>query len=202
MRSLGLTLSALVVFGLSGTATADSIHMKTGTVIRTAKATIEGDVVVFEQYGSRVAIPLSLVERIVPDDHSGPVAITRDTPTRSSGTERSAASGTSSAATRATSSAASATSQPVQPEGTKDYWQDRVRALYRQGEQLAARLKEMRRVERAFLFSHRSTADTRRQIEDVEASIEANEQAKRDLRREARRKGVPPGWLRVRGVTY
>ncbi len=202
MRSLGLTLSALVVFGLGGTATADSIHMKTGTVIRTAKATIEGDAVVFEQYGSRVAIPLSLVERIVPDDHSGPVAITRDTPTRSSGTERSAASGTGSAATRATSSAASATSQPVQPEETKDYWQDRVRALYRQGEQLEARLKEMRRVERAFLFSHRSTADTRRQIEDVEASIEANEQAKRDLRREARRKGVPPGWLRVRGVTY
>ena len=69
MQPLKLALGALIVFGCSGMAAADSIHMKTGAVIRTDKATIEGDAVVFEQYGSRVAIPLTLVERVVPDDH-------------------------------------------------------------------------------------------------------------------------------------
>jgi len=207
MRSLGLTLCVLIVFGLSGTATADSIYMKTGTVIRTAKATIEGDAVVFEQFGNRVAIPLSLVERVVPDDHTGPVAIASSDRGRDSGTEQAAAgagsgSGTGAPAAQASSAASSTASQPVPPDETKEYWQNRVRALYRQGEQLEARLKEMRRVERAFLFSHRSTADTRRQIEDIQSAIEANDQAKRDLQREARRKNVPPGWLRVRGVTY
>ena len=205
-RPLRLTLVALILFGLCGAVAADSIYMKTGTVIRTAKATIEGDAVVFEQFGSRVAIPLSLVERVVPDDHTGPVAIASSDRARDSGSGQAASAGADtgagSGAARAGTATASAANQPVPPEKTKEYWQNRVRALYRQGEQLEARLKEARRVERAFLFSRRSTADSRRQVEDIQNAIEANEQAKRDLQREARRKNVPPGWLRVRGVTY
>lgn len=197
-RAALVAIWTLVLIVLSGAAAADSIYMKTGTVIRTVKATIDGDAVVFEQYGSRVVIPLELVERVVPDDHTGPVAITRNDRGRGS------RSGAAEAATGQASSAAtsSQSDEPVPPEETKEYWQERVRALHRQGELLEARLQELRRIERAFLFSHRSTADSRRQIEDVQQSIEDNEQAKRDLQREARRKGVPPGWLRVRGITY
>jgi hypothetical protein len=206
MQPLKLALGALIVFGCSGMAAADSIHMKTGAVIRTDKATIEGDAVVFEQYGSRVAIPLTLVERVVPDDHSGPVAIASSDGGRNSGGGQAASAGTrpgaGASATQGGSATSSAANQPVPPEETKEYWQNRVRAVYQQGEQLEAQLKDARRVERAFLFSRRSTADSRRQIEGIQAAIEANEQAKRDLQREARRKNVPPGWLRVRGVTY
>jgi len=202
--ALGLVLGAQIVSGLGGSATADSIYMKTGTVIRTAKATIEGEAVVFEQYGSRVAIPISLVDRVVPDDHTGPVSIESSDRGRdsSSGQANAAGSGSGAGSAASAASSTSARSQPVPPEETKEYWQNRVRALYQQGEQLEVRLKEARRVERAFLFSRRSTADSRRQVEDIQSAIEANEQAKKDLQREARRKNVPPGWLRVRGVTY
>lgn len=206
VRSLKLALGALIVFGCTGMAAADSIHLKTGTVIRTDRATIEGDAVVFEQYGSRVAIPLSLVERVVPDDHTGPVAITGSERSRGSDSGQETAAGAGSRADSGPAQAGSATPstvrQPVPPEETKEYWQNRVRTLYQQGEQLETQLKEARRVERAFLFARRSTADSRRRIEAIQAAIEANEQAKRDLKREARRKNVPPGWLRVRGVTY
>jgi hypothetical protein len=184
---------------------ADSIHMKTGTVIRTDKASIEGDAVVFEQYGSRVAIPLELVDRVVPDDHTGPVAITRDAPHGGASAGRSSvpeSPDSGATANQSCPASATATDAPPPPEETKEYWQSRVRALYQQGEAHEVRLKELRRIEQAFLFSHRSTADSRRQIEEVQQAIEGNEQAKRDLKREARRKGVPPGWLRVRGITY
>jgi len=199
---LGLAICALGSFSLVSTAIADSIYMKTGTVIRTDKATIEGEAVVFEQFGSRVAIPLSLVERVVPDDHTGPVAVTRETPTAGSGTGRSTAGGAGSVSTQAASAASAPPDQPVPPEETKEYWQNRVRALYQQGDQLENQLKEARRVEQAFLFSRRSTADSRRRVEDIQSAIDANEQAKKDIQREARRKNIPPGWLRVRGVTY
>ena len=65
-----------------------------------------------------------------------------------------------------------------------------------ESEALTLELQQLRRIERAFLFSHRSTADTRRQIEEVQARIAANERALPELRREARAKGIPAGWLR------
>jgi len=201
-RAALVAIWSLVLIVLSSAAAADSIYMKTGTVIRTVRATIDGEAVIFEQYGSRVVIPLELVERVVPDDHTGPVAITRNDRGRGS-RSGAATAGIVPAAGQASSAAtASQADAPVPPEETKEYWQERVRALHLQGELLEARLQELRRIERAFLFSHRSTADSRRQIEDVQQAIEDNEQAKRDLQREARRKGVPPGWLRVRGITY
>jgi hypothetical protein len=200
---LTCTLAALALCSIVA---ADSIYMKTGTVIRTAKATIDGEAVIFQQYGSQVVIPLTLVERVVPDDHTGPVAITRNVRGRSSeageSSDVSASGAESATGQRESADATSPTRATVPPEETKEYWQERVRALHYQGELLEARLKELRRIERAFLFSHRSTADSRRQIEEVQRAIEDNEQAKRDLRREARREGVPPGWLRVRGITY
>ena len=53
-------------------AAADSIYLKSGRIIRSADITIDGDRLVFYQYGSEQAIPMSLVDRIEADDWSAP----------------------------------------------------------------------------------------------------------------------------------
>ncbi len=182
---LGLSL-AVVPWGAAG---ADSIYLKNGRVIHTASASVEDERVVFLQYGHPVAMPMSEVDRIEENDLAGPDA---SAPREPAAPSRNAV--TSSLSAPASSTGAPA---PANPEETKEYWQDRVRAIDARKVSLDLELKQLRRVERAFLFSHRSTADTRRQIEAVEARIDANERAMPELRREARRKGIPPGWLRL-----
>jgi len=182
----------LAVFGfalLAGAAAADTIYLKNGRVIRTSSATVEGQRVLFLQYGHPFAIPLSQVERVVEDDARGPAA----TPARPPATAAAAAAGAVVGGGLDVPMAA----VREDPEQTREYWQDRVRTMQSQSEALDLELKQLRRVERAFLFSHRSTADTRRQIEDVQARIAANERAMPQLRREARAKGIPAGWLRL-----
>lgn len=62
---------------------------------------------------------------------------------------------------------------------------------------LTLQMQDIRRIERAFLFSHRSTADIRRRKERLQARIDANAAAFPALRTEARRRKIPPGWLRL-----
>jgi hypothetical protein len=79
----------------------------------------------------------------------------------------------------------------------REYWEEKLSAIDAEREQLNTRLDELRREERAFLFSRRSTADTRRRIEETNARLEELDQEEADVRAEARRLGIPPGWLRV-----
>ena len=72
----------LVVFlmgALAGAsnASADSVYLKNGRVIRTARAHVDGQHVVFTQYGGEHSIPLSVVERVVVDDRLGPAQLAR-----------------------------------------------------------------------------------------------------------------------------
>jgi hypothetical protein len=55
-------------------ASADSIYLKNGRVIRVAEARIDGDRVVFHLHGGEQAIPLALVERVEDDEWRGPGA--------------------------------------------------------------------------------------------------------------------------------
>ncbi len=58
----------------AGIASADSIYLKNGRVIRTSTARVEGEQVLFFQHGSEQSIPLSLVDRIEKDERQGPQA--------------------------------------------------------------------------------------------------------------------------------
>jgi len=188
-RAAPLLVVALVAAALLSppwvaSGTADTIYLKNGRRIDTASATVEGDRVLFLQFGHPVAIPMSEVERVEQNDRSGPDATPAPPPSAA-------------AAPTGQGASASSVAAPDDPQATKEYWQDRVRAINAAAGSLKLELQQLRRIERAFLFSHRSTADTRRQIEGVQARIEANDRALPELRREARRKGVPPGWLRL-----
>ena len=55
-------------------ASADSIYLKNGRVIRVAEARIDGNRVVFHLHGGEQAIPLALVERVEDDGWRGPGA--------------------------------------------------------------------------------------------------------------------------------
>jgi len=200
-----LLVMTLVLAGVAAAPTlaADSIYLKNGRVIRTSSAEIVGDRVMFTQFGHPIAIPMSEVDRIVDDDYEDPVA----TP---SAAQPEAATPMPSAAGRpagggvpgaphlpVAAGAAVDTPSATDPEQTKDYWQDRVRSIHADGELLALQMQDVRRIERAFLFSHRSTADIRRRKERLQARIDANAAAFPALRTEARRRKIPPGWLRL-----
>lgn len=176
---------ALIVAMAATAAFADTIFMKNGRVIRTGKVRVEGDRVMFRQFGGEVAIPMTLVDRIEADDYGEPEATPAARPTAAPTT----------GAQPDQADAADADQTP--PEFTRDYWQGRIRTIMAEREQLNMRIEELRRQERAFLFSHRSTAGTRVQIEDVETSLAELDQEERDVRAEARRLNIPPGWLRV-----
>jgi len=194
-------LAATLVLGVHLPLHADTIYLKNGRTIDTPSAEVQGDRVVFIQFGNKVAIPLSTVERIEENDRSGPQP-SGETSEPSAPTVEPAAEPRAPAAEGVGAAAVDAPSppRPVEPEQTREYWQDRVRQINAEGEFLQLELQRLRRVQRAFLFAHMSTAESRQQIEEVQERIAANERALPELRREARRQGIPPGWLRLRNT--
>jgi len=191
-RTVQVLLMTAAVLGLAATAVADTIYLKNGRVIRTSEVRVEGDKVHFRQYTGMVAIPMSIVDRIEEDEMTGPEArqATRSTPRadEAASTEEGAdeAAGTE-----------EGDGEGVPPEETREYWQERVSANAAERQQLEETLERLRREERAFLFSQRSTAETRRQIEETQQRLDELDQEMEEIRQEARQQGVPPGWLRV-----
>lgn len=190
----------------AGPTLADTIYLKSGRVIRTADARVEDGRVFFDQYGFEQSIPMSVVDRVEEDDHTGPEPLpapAQPAPPDSPGAETPEETAEEPAARSGAATPEIDTvevppyEEEVQPEETRQYWQDRVLALDAEEQVLDEQFEWLRRVERAFLFSHRSTADVKQRIEAVEQRMAEVEQARRDLREEARRKGIPPGWLRV-----
>ena len=66
-----------------------------------------------------------------------------------------------------------------------------------EGAEVDLQIEDLRRTERAFLFSKRSTAETRQKIEAAQLRLTELDQEMTDLRAEARRLNIPPGWLRL-----
>ena len=188
-------LVVCALFAVATSAVADTIYLKNGRTIRTSDTRIEGDNVIFLQYGGEVTIPMSLIERIEEDDAQEPDPLPVSQPARSG----SAAQSGDQADPNATAGAAdpNAPPGPDDPRLTKDYWQQELRAFQGERDQLNTRLEELNREERAFLFSRRSTADTRRRIADTNAQLEALDEQEAELRDEARRMNIPAGWLRL-----
>jgi len=76
MRRLTFATAVLLVVAVlsagAGPVAADTIHLRNGRLIHSVDARIDDGHVVFWQFGSRQAIPLAVVERIVEDATRGP----------------------------------------------------------------------------------------------------------------------------------
>lgn len=183
----GLVLSvvtAALTLALANVAMADTIYMKNGRSIRSSQVRIEGDQVIFLQYGGEVSIPMSMVDRIVKDENVEPEGAPPPPPAAADDTQ--------------VGPATDPEEEETPPEQTtRDYWQGKVRAITAEREEVELQIEDLRRTERAFLFSHRSTAETRTQIVAAQARLAELEQEVTDLQAEARRLNVPPGWLRL-----
>ncbi len=183
----GLVLSvvtAALTLALANVAMADTIYMKNGRSIRSSQVRIEGDQVIFLQYGGEVSIPMSMVDRIVKDENVEPEGAPPPPPAAADDTQ--------------VGPATDPEEEETPPEQTtRDYWQGRVGAITAEREEVELQIEDLRRTERAFLFSHRSTAETRTQIVAAQARLAELEQEATDLQAEARRLNVPPGWLRL-----
>lgn len=180
---------AAAALALAGEAVADTIYLKNGRTIRSAQVRVEGDRVIFIQYGGEVALPMSIVDRIEQDTSIGPDGTPSRPPQAEASDTESSESG------EGTDTGGEGDSVPE--DQTQEYWQSRVRANMDEREQVQLQIEDLRRQERAFLFSHRSTADTHAAIEAAQERLTELEQAMADIRTDARQAGIPPGWLRL-----
>lgn len=183
----GLLVTGLLLLAYPTVVAADSIYLKNGRVIRTQRSEVVGDKLVFLQYGAEITIPMSLVDRVEPDDELEEVPSPVRQPSPQDGDSDEDTGGTD-----------EGEQDEVPAEETRGYWRARVEEIASQRADLQAQIVEHRREERAFLFSHRSTAETRRKIEAAQQQMVELDEQMRELRREARRQGIPPGWLRGR----
>ncbi len=181
-----------LLWAVPGAALADTIYLKNGRVIHTPRAKQVGEKVEFEQFGETVSIPAAIVLRIERDERGEDPALPPVLP---------AAPGGAPAETEPSEESEAGEGEEVPPESTPEYWRDRILSIRREKAEIDANIVVLRREERAFLFSKRSTAETRAKIEAAQERDEELDQELADLRREARRLGVPPGWLRVTDQT-
>lgn len=190
LRPLARTVALLSLWAVvPAVAQADTIYLKNGRVIQTPSARQVGDRVEFVQFGETVTIPASVVLRIEKDERGEAPRL----PTAEEDARRGEAP-----AEGAEDAEAEEAEEELPPAQNPDYWRDRITAIQQEKTEIAAAIVEFRREERAFLFSHRSTAATREKIEAAQARDRELDQELVELRREARRLGVPAGWLRVR----
>lgn len=176
----------LLCLAVAASAAADTIYLKNGRSIRTSDVRVEGDRVIFFQYGGKVVIPMALVDRIEEDPETGPAPTPTALPEEAAGQEA-----------EETEAEEGQEEEETLPEQTREYWQEQLRDIEAEREELRDRLEELRREERAFLFSQRSTAETRTKIEQANERLAELDQEERELRARARRLGIPPGWLRL-----
>ena len=201
-----------VLFG--SVASADSIYLKNGRVIRCEWTREEGEYLVFGQYGGEVKIPLHAVERVEEDSETGPAPA----PTlsqeeyRAELVRRYAEAGLSSPAPGPPEGAGSAAPRAatdhrkpgaenwrnLSPD-TREYWQLRVAEIDKQKARIEAeidRLPEYNHVEEKILDGRILwVVQEREQLEALLLDLQADLMT---VREDARRAGIPPGWLRLR----
>lgn len=218
-RVVAMSLMAAFVAGIDGAARADSIYLTNGRVIHTAAARIEGDRVIFRQYGGEVAIPRETVVRIVDDDtvervtaptprtsdDAADAAATGDDAASAEGAATDDATAASGVATATSGDAADASAQddaPAEPEipgNTLEYWVERVRAVDERIARAEAELERLPRydsTERAMLrysgqarYFMAERGRWQQMLEDFQAT-------RNQLLEGARRAGITPGALR------
>lgn len=171
-------LAVTIALTVANAAMADTIYLKNGRSILSSQVRVEGDRVIFLQYGGEVSISMSMVDRIVTDAEVEP-------------------EGTPPPPPAADPSPADPEAPEIPPKETRDYWQNAVARIVADREEEVLEIESLKRTERAFLFSQRSTAETRAQIAAAEVRLTELDQEMTDLQTEVRRLGIAPGWLRL-----
>jgi len=196
MRGRHWAVWLLVTVAVGVTATpilADTVYLKNGRILRSTSVRVEGDRVFVRMYGGEVAFPLSMVERIVEDEYvdpeptaqppeADPEADPDDPANQGAGAALPGAVGDPDDPTNPAGDP-----PPPDPEQTRAYWQTRVGPLREQIERMERELRGMR---------SRNMADVQNDIDRLEARQRTVERQLSAIVTEARRKGVPVGWLR------
>ncbi len=173
----------VLLWGFSGVAVADTIYLKNGRVIHTSSAKQVGEKIEFEQFGQTVSIPASVVLRIERDEREEAPALPVAWTPAAGGEPQDV----------------EAADEELPPESNPEYWSNRIQAIRDEKAQIEESIVALRREERAFMFNgNMSTTEIRSKIAAAQTRDGELGQEMIDLRREARRLGVPPGWLRVR----
>ena len=190
-RELLITiLGAMLLAGPA--AVADSVYLKNGRMLRTPEATVEGERVLLRLYGGQLILPLSVVDRVVDDDAVEPP------PTATPSADLSAEEADPQAEEAADPEAAVAADPadpdeevappPEPPENqTREYWQNRVAPL---NAELARLEQELDRLQTL------TGAAVQVRIDRLEATRGQLQEQLDAIGREARRLGIPAGWLR------
>jgi hypothetical protein len=165
-------------------ARADSIYLTNGRVIHTEHARIEGDRVIFRQYGGEVSIPRSAVLRIVDNDEAE----------RSEAREPVEAGSATGA-----DPAASDTTTPPQPSRDVEYWAKLIIEVDQRIDRVQAELDRLPHYDAADRFILRYSGQALYFIAERdkwEAMMRRFELTRRQLLEGARKAGIPPGALR------
>ncbi len=174
-------IAALLLF-TPVAATADSIYLRSGTVIRTDWVTVENGRVVFEQYGGRVSIPLDLVERVVADEFAGPsgsVPVTAVSPAAQAPASPELPRGQQPSSNRPDRAATRA-----ERGARESARREREREIRAEMENLEAWRALLDRAHRAFFVAHMSTTDVKRKIRETADRLAELERAARAPDRE------------------
>jgi hypothetical protein len=164
-------------------AVADSIFLTNGRVIHTEHARVEGDRVVFRQYGGEVSIPRSAVLRIVDNDEAE----------RSEARQPAATARTAGAAALATSDA------PAHPSEDVDYWAKLIRDVDGRIARAQAEIDRLPHYDAADRFILRYSGQAlyfMAEHDKWEAMLRSFKLTRRQLLEGARKAGVTPGALR------
>lgn len=165
---------------------ADSIYLTNGRVIHTEHARIEGDRVIFRQYGGEVSIPRSAVLRIVDNDEA-----------ERSEAREPGATGSATGAAPALGDATATT--PPQPSHDVEYWAKLIREVDQRITRAQAELDRLPHYDAADRFILRYSGQALYFIAERdkwEAMLRRFELTRRQLLEGARKAGIPPGALR------
>lgn len=191
-----LTTTAVAVFAslVAAPAGADTIYMKNGRVITSSIVRIEGDSVYVRLLGGAVRFPLSLVDRIVEDDaveqpsRMVPVREPAPDPNDQGEPAQGDPDAPSDPAAQGDPAAGADAEDPEPaPEETREYWQNRLAPLNRDLARMDRELQSLRSQTSA------DAEEKTRRLETARGRVQAQVDT---ILREARRLGVPPGWLR------
>lgn len=209
---IGLLALALLAGGATAAA-ADTIYLTNGRVIHSATVRVEGDRVEFRQYGGWVVIPRSIVDRVEENERGSPMAVrpgaatTGGEPAAGSEGEEGAASGQEAQTSEegqegqpseeGQEAQASEEGQEGQgeedeappPEETRAYWRNRLQPLFRQMDRIEAELARYRPLAA-------TSPDAAARVEELENQLGRVESQVESIQTEARRLGVPAGWVR------
>jgi len=205
-RKLAIGILLLLGCTMASSVLADTVYMKTGRTIESSSVRVEGDRVFVRLYGGEVAFPLSIIDRIVEDDAveatrtEDPVVVEYDPDDPNADPSLAPPAGAAAPAQQGDPTAdpgqqVDPATDPAQqppadppPEQTREYWQERARPHLEMIERIDGELDRLRGLS--------ASAAQRVEIDRAEATKAQAEGQLDAIRVEARRLGIPPGWLR------